>query len=71
MNLVDFDPESRNLVVSNQFWLYFTISVPLTAVTLVCWRCRMHAYRKGSIDDDAPATAGKRDIMSDANIEMV
>ncbi|KAI4678740.1 uncharacterized protein J4E84_008558 [Alternaria hordeiaustralica] len=34
MNLVDFDSESRNLVLSKQLWLYFVISVPLTALTL-------------------------------------
>ncbi|KAI4688375.1 hypothetical protein J4E81_007971 [Alternaria sp. BMP 2799] len=28
MNLVDFDSESRNLVLSKQLWLYFVISVP-------------------------------------------
>jgi hypothetical protein len=52
MNLVDFESKSRNLVVSDQFWLYFVISVPLTAVTLVCWRYIMQRYRKSYMTDD-------------------
>ncbi|KAF3034335.1 hypothetical protein E8E12_005961 [Didymella heteroderae] len=41
MNLVDFDSASRNLVLSNQLWLYFAVSIPLTALTLACWKWRM------------------------------
>ncbi|KAH6629840.1 hypothetical protein C7974DRAFT_194269 [Boeremia exigua] len=68
MNLVDFNAESRNLVVSSQFWLYFVISVPLTVVTLACWRCRMQRYRKGYVkedtemSDDAVWTDGSVDV---------
>jgi hypothetical protein len=46
MNLVDFDSNSRDLVVSNQFWLYLVISVPLTAATLACWQYTLYKYRK-------------------------
>jgi hypothetical protein len=60
-NLIAFDTDTRNLLVSNQFWLYFLVSIPLTAVTLACWRCRMQTYRKGynsseedSIGQDSP-----------------
>ncbi|OSS48593.1 hypothetical protein B5807_06931 [Epicoccum nigrum] len=52
MNLVDFDSDSHNIVVSKQFWLYFVISVPLTAATLVCWQCWMHAYRHSHLTED-------------------
>lgn len=45
MNLVDFDEETRDLVVSHKLWLYFVISVPLTAATLVCWRYIMRNYQ--------------------------
>jgi hypothetical protein len=71
MNLVDFDSKSRNLVVSNQLWLYFMISVPLTAVTLACWRYRMQTYRKSYlIGEKQPLEDGKKDGSS-VNIEMV
>jgi cell division protein FtsL len=44
MNLVDFNTESRDLVLSNQFWLYFMVSIPLTALTLAYWKWRIRAY---------------------------
>lgn len=71
MNLVDFDSDSHNLLVSNQFWLYFVISIPLTVVTLVCWRWKMESYRKadptGGIKNDRCIKT--MDLTSD--IEMV
>lgn len=52
MNLVDFDSESRNLLVSKQLWLYFVISIPLTVMTLACWRWTMHTYRRGYLGEE-------------------
>lgn len=71
MNLVEFDSGSRNLVMSNQFWLYFVISIPLTALTLACWKWRMQMYRKGyKIEDRVPVTNTKP-LRSTSDIEMV
>lgn len=50
MNLVDFDNDSRNLLVSKQLWLYFVISVPLTLATLVCWRSKMQSYGRKEME---------------------
>lgn len=69
MNLVDFDSESRNLVVSNQFWLYFMISVPLTAVTLACWHCRIQKYRKCYPDDGKEPVEDRGWVESGVDIE--
>jgi hypothetical protein len=52
MNLVAFNADTRNLVVSHQFWLYFMVSVPLTAVTLACWRFSMQRYRNSSLNEE-------------------
>jgi hypothetical protein len=71
MNLVDFDSETRNLIVSNQFWLYFMITVPLTAVTLACWRCRMQTYRKGYVIEGTNPTEDTSSVKSNADIDMV
>jgi hypothetical protein len=49
MNLVDFDEGTRNLVVSNQFWLYFVISIPLTALTSACWNWNSSRRRVGNV----------------------
>ncbi|KAF1849417.1 uncharacterized protein K460DRAFT_90675 [Cucurbitaria berberidis CBS 394.84] len=65
MNLLEFDSESRNLVVSKQLWLYFVIAIPLTALTLVCWKWNMlqhpKSYKHGNLE--------KMDYASD--LEMV
>jgi hypothetical protein len=71
MNLVDFDSETRNLIVSNQFWLYFMVSVPLTAVTLACWQYRMQAYRKGYATGDTNPTEKKTSAKTGVDIEIV
>ncbi|KAJ5668871.1 hypothetical protein N7462_009941 [Penicillium macrosclerotiorum] len=33
----EMDPNNHNLVVSPRFWIYFVVSVPLTAATLLYW----------------------------------
>ncbi|KAF2438505.1 hypothetical protein P171DRAFT_491170 [Karstenula rhodostoma CBS 690.94] len=71
MNLVDFDSQSRNLAVSNQMWLYFVISVPLTAVTLLCWRWRMRIYRQGYGMEDMKSQDDTKSLRSNSDIEMV
>ncbi|KAH7070305.1 hypothetical protein FB567DRAFT_554807 [Paraphoma chrysanthemicola] len=71
MNLVDFDLDTRNLLVSNQFWLYFLVSIPLTAVTLACWRCRMQTYRKSYTMDETVLKEDARSGKSGENIETV
>ena len=70
MNLVDFDSESRNLVLSKQLWLYFVISVPLTALTLACWKWRMRMYRDGDMNEERGSTAGMKRMKSNSDIEM-
>lgn len=50
MNLVAFDSGSRKLLLSRHLWLYFVISIPLTIVTLVCWKWNMS--RRDEVDDD-------------------
>lgn len=50
MNLVAFDSESRKLILSRHLWLYFVFSIPLTIVTLVCWKWNMS--RRDEVDDD-------------------
>ena len=70
MNLVEFDSESRNLVLSNQFWLYFVISVPLTALTLACWKWRMQMYSKGHMDEEKKPKKNKKRPKSDSDFEM-
>lgn len=71
MNLVDFDPDSRSLLVSNQLWLYFVISVPLTVATLACWRWRMRTYRKGYLEEERKAEKCTRSMDNNSDIEMV
>jgi len=70
MNLVDFDSESRNLVLSKQLWLYFVISVPLTALTLACWKWRMRMYRDGDMDEEGGSTVKVGPRKSNSDIEM-
>lgn len=63
MNLVAFNDDTRNLVVSHQFWLYFMVSVPLTAVTLACWRFSMQRYRNNSLkEEELRAKGDGRDL---------
>jgi hypothetical protein len=63
MNLVAFNADTRNLVVSHQFWLYFMVSVPLTAVTLACWRFSMQRYRNSTLDEgDRHAKSDGKDL---------
>ncbi|KAI4611678.1 hypothetical protein J4E83_007928 [Alternaria metachromatica] len=70
MNLVDFDSESRNLVLSKQLWLYFVISVPLTALTLACWKWRMRMYRDGDMYEEGRSTVKVGPRKSNSDIEM-
>ena len=70
MNLVDFDTESRNLVLSKQLWLYFVISVPLTALTLACWKWRMRMYRDSDMNEERRSTANLKPMKSNSDIEM-
>ena len=70
MNLVDFDSASRNLVLSKQLWLYFVISVPLTALTLACWKWRMRMYREGEVNEETAATPKMKSLKRNSDIEM-
>jgi len=70
MNLVDFDSESRNLVLSKQLWLYFVISVPLTALTLACWKWRMRMYRDGDMNEEKRSTVKVKSLKRHSDIEM-
>jgi hypothetical protein len=70
MNLVDFDSNSRNLLVSNQFWLYFVISVPLTVVTLACWRWRTKSYRDEYQMNETGVVEDSKPLQSASDIEM-
>jgi len=72
MNLVDFDSKSRNLVLSKQLWLYFVISVPLTALTLACWKWRMRMYRDGDMNEheERKSRAKGKQLKSNPDIEM-
>lgn len=45
MNFVDFDSETRDLLVSPKLWVYFVIAIPLTVATLVGWRRIMQSYK--------------------------
>ncbi|KAI9660943.1 MAG: hypothetical protein M1821_009270 [Bathelium mastoideum] len=45
MNLFEFNTNTRKITVSNEFWLYFVISIPLTALTLGCWKWKMWRHR--------------------------
>lgn len=71
MNLVDFDSHSHSLLVSNQFWLYFVISIPLTVVTLVCWRWKMQSYRKADPTEDTENDRRIKTMDLTSDIEMV
>ncbi|KAF2129636.1 hypothetical protein P153DRAFT_22948 [Dothidotthia symphoricarpi CBS 119687] len=71
MNLVDFDSGSRDLVLSNQLWLYFVISVPLTALTLAYWKWRMQMYREGYMIEERRPGIDTKPLKSNSDIEMV
>ena len=65
MNLVVFDTQSRNLVISSQFWLFFLISLPLTALTLLFWKWMMWRHQRvRSTTSAAEGLRGKRRILS-------
>ncbi|KAF2621211.1 hypothetical protein BU25DRAFT_483274 [Macroventuria anomochaeta] len=71
MNLVDFDSESRNLLVSKQLWLYFVISVPLTVMTLACWRWRMQTYRRSYLEEESSSLQYDKSTDNTSEMEMV
>ncbi|KAI1667130.1 CorA Mg2+ transporter protein [Pyrenophora tritici-repentis] len=71
MNLVDFDSDSHNLLVSKQFWMYFVISIPLTIATLVCWRWTMQAYRQDYLTDDIKKRKDTKTMDATSDMEMV
>jgi hypothetical protein len=59
-NLVNFDVESHNLLVSNQFWLYFVISIPLTMATLMFWMWKTQSYKKERLIEDTGHEKGSK-----------
>jgi hypothetical protein len=71
MNLVEFDSESRNLLVSKQLWLYFVISVPLTVMTLACWRWRMQTYRRGYLEEASKSLEYGKSTDNTSEMDMV
>ena len=70
MNLVEFDSDSRNLVMSKQFWLYFVISIPLTILTLACWKWRTRMYTGSSKDERRTPKINGSPNDSNVDIEM-
>ena len=46
MELFDFDATTQNFIISNRFWIFFVIGIPLTATTLVFWRWRVRVHGK-------------------------
>jgi hypothetical protein len=71
MNLVDFDSDTRNLLVSKQLWLYFVISIPLTVMTLACWRWRMQTYRRSYLNDETNTAESAKSMDNTSEMEMV
>jgi hypothetical protein len=71
MNLVDFNTESRDLVLSNQFWLYFMVSIPLTALTLAYWKWRIRAYREGYTSEEMKSVLRMEVLKSRPDVDMV
>lgn len=42
----EMDPNNHNLVVSQQFWIFVVLSVPLTAATLIYWWVSKNAKQR-------------------------
>lgn len=38
MNFFVLDSSTKEVIVSPQLWIYFCVSLPLTAVTMLLWR---------------------------------
>ncbi|KAF2797954.1 hypothetical protein K505DRAFT_372056 [Melanomma pulvis-pyrius CBS 109.77] len=38
MNFFAMDPSTHHVMVSPQFWIYFCLSIPMTALTILLWR---------------------------------
>ena len=60
MNLIAFDSESHRLLLSQHLWLYFVISVPLTILTLACWKWKMSKRRNDDELDDGHVDSGEK-----------
>lgn len=67
MTFFDFEPGAET-VVSTQLWVYFAITVPLTAVLLVWWllfeRKREGQYREQDADLEKNIERMEADIMA-------
>lgn len=59
MNLFIFDTETRQLVVSSQFWLYFILALPLTAITLILGRWQIERQKRKSGNGARPEDTGE------------
>jgi hypothetical protein len=42
--LSDGSDGSEKWTLSNQFWMYWVVALPLTALTLVLWYCWQKGY---------------------------
>jgi hypothetical protein len=65
MNLFEFSPQERGLVVSESFWLYWAIAVPLTLFVMVIWLIWFQWSQKMEnrrIDEEA-APFGKEKVL--------
>lgn len=65
MNLFEFSPQERKLVVSKSFWLYWAIAVPLTLFVMVIWLIWFQWSQKMEnqrIEDEEEAHCGKEKV---------
>ncbi|EFQ31735.1 hypothetical protein CGRA01v4_04759 [Colletotrichum graminicola] len=61
----NFDSESGSWQVSDQFWIYWAVAVPITAVTAVLWCYRPHFTLFGVLD-----SLQKNRVSSDADFDI-
>jgi len=56
---------SNNVVISPEFWIYVVISIPITVVTMMCWRWwkwRQDAIREKAVSDAASTSSREKGI---------
>ena len=64
MGMFDFQESDGSVVVSRYFWVYWTISIPLTLFVMVTWliwfRWQERREKKRVDDEEAPFREGKQ-----------